>query len=106
MESRLKAEEQPLEILGRSYEIIQLLVCGHDRRVVTGFYAFDRLRSSHISHSTYERPLPIPLQSDSAAGALSDGAEVPGKWHIYPEMISEGSFIANRAIALPAVRCA
>jgi CubicO group peptidase (beta-lactamase class C family) len=60
----------------------------------------------HISHSTYEQPLPIPLQSDSAAGALSDGAEVPGKWHINPEMISEGSFIADRAIALLAVRCA
>jgi CubicO group peptidase (beta-lactamase class C family) len=58
----------------------------------------------HMSHSTYEQLLPIPLQSDSAAGSLSDGAEVPGKSHIYPETIAAGlwttpSDLARFAIA-------
>jgi hypothetical protein len=108
MESLLKAEAAAAGDIraGGGYEIIQQLVVDTTGELFPAFMHSAVLNPPHISHSTYEQPLPIPLQSDSAAGALSDGAEVPGKWHIYPEMISEGSFIADRAIALLAVRCA
>lgn len=39
-----------------------------------------------MTHSTYEQPLPALLHARAATGHLVDGSQVPGKWHVYPEL--------------------
>jgi hypothetical protein len=43
-----------------------------------------------MTHSTYEQPLPPSRIGEAAAGYHSDGAEVEGKRHTYPEMAAAG----------------
>lgn len=40
--------------------------------------------------STYEQPLPAPLQARAATGHRSGGVPIPGDWHTYPEMAAAG----------------
>ncbi|MGO9450860.1 MAG: serine hydrolase [Candidatus Binataceae bacterium] len=90
---------------GGGYEIIQQLVVDTTGESFPAFMRSTVLDPLHMSHSTYEQPLPVSLQSDAAAGALSNGAEVTGKSHIYPEMLAAGlwttpSDLSRFAIAL------
>jgi len=43
-----------------------------------------------MTHSTYEQPLPEARRGEEAAGHRSDGTEVEGRWHTYPEMAAAG----------------
>jgi CubicO group peptidase (beta-lactamase class C family) len=43
-----------------------------------------------MSESTYEQPLPEARWEQAATAYESDGEEVEGKWHIYPEMAAAG----------------
>jgi CubicO group peptidase (beta-lactamase class C family) len=90
---------------GGGYEIIQQLVMDTTGESFTDFMRTTVLKPLAMSHSTYDQPLPLSLQPDAAAGALSNGKEVDGKWHIYPEMMAAGlwttpSDLASFAIAL------
>jgi hypothetical protein len=38
----------------------------------------------------YDQPLPNSLAETAAAGHLPDGAMVPGRWHVYPELAAAG----------------
>lgn len=40
--------------------------------------------------STYRQPLPEALRSQAASAYDNDGHEIPGKWHVYPEMAAAG----------------
>jgi CubicO group peptidase (beta-lactamase class C family) len=75
---------------GGGYEIIQQLVMDTTRQSFPDFMRTTVLEPLAMNHSTYEQPLPLSLQPDAAVGALSDGKEVAGKWHIYPEMMAAG----------------
>jgi CubicO group peptidase (beta-lactamase class C family) len=55
--------------------------------------------------STYEQPLPEDRWGEAATGYRSDGNEVAGKWHTYPEMAAAGLWttptdLAHWAIAV------
>jgi CubicO group peptidase (beta-lactamase class C family) len=43
-----------------------------------------------MSSSTYEQPLPDSLAPVAASGTEPDGTQVPGRWHVYPEMAAAG----------------
>jgi CubicO group peptidase (beta-lactamase class C family) len=43
-----------------------------------------------MTESTYEQPLPPARAAFAATGTHPNGALVPGKWHIYPEMAAAG----------------
>ncbi len=58
-----------------------------------------------MSESTYEQPLPEARWEQAATAYESDGEEVEGKWHIYPEMAAAGLWttptdLARFAIAI------
>lgn len=42
------------------------------------------LKPSGMTLSSFEQPLPEPMQQNVACGHLSEGQLVPGKWHNYP----------------------
>jgi CubicO group peptidase (beta-lactamase class C family) len=90
---------------GGGYEIIQQLVMDTTRQTFPDFMRMTVLEPLAMNHSTYDQPLPLSLQPEAASGALSDGKEVAGKWHIYPEMMAAGlwttpSDLARFAIAV------
>ncbi len=43
-----------------------------------------------MTNSTFEQPLPQALAARAATGTEANGAAVPGRWHIYPEMAAAG----------------
>jgi CubicO group peptidase (beta-lactamase class C family) len=48
------------------------------------------LKPLGMSHSTFEQPLPIEKARATATGYDPHGTEIPGRWHIYPEMAAAG----------------
>jgi CubicO group peptidase (beta-lactamase class C family) len=70
---------------GGGYAIIQQFVMDTTRQSFPDFMRTTVLEPLAMSHSTYDQPHPLSLQPDAAGGALSDGKEVAGKWHIYPK---------------------
>ncbi len=75
---------------GGGYTVLQLLV-----EDATGQPFADYMREAVLAplgmrDSTYEQPLPEPLQARAATGFRADGSEVPGKWHTYPEQAAAG----------------
>ena len=75
---------------GGGYTIAQLAMTD-----VTG-QSFPRLLEALVlkqlgmTSSTYDQPLPATLVPKAAAGYSTDGKEVPGKRHVYPEMAAAG----------------
>ncbi len=58
-----------------------------------------------MSESTYEQPLPEARWEQAATAYRSEGDEVEGKWHVYPEMAAAGLWttptdLARFAIAI------
>lgn len=58
-----------------------------------------------MTNSTYEQPLPQTRALAAATGYYANGREVPGHWHVYPEMAPAGlwttaSDLARFAIAV------
>lgn len=43
-----------------------------------------------MENSTYQQPLPEEYQGNAASGHLTDGKEIEGQWHSYPEMAAAG----------------
>jgi CubicO group peptidase (beta-lactamase class C family) len=90
---------------GGGYEIIQRVVMDRTRLAFPAFMRQAVLNPLGMNDSTYEQPLPASWQANAAAGTASDGSEVAGKWHVYPEMMAAGlwttpSDLARFAIAL------
>lgn len=48
------------------------------------------LEPLHMTHSTFAQPLPAALVQNVATGYDSDGEEIKGKYHIYPEQAPAG----------------
>ena len=52
-----------------------------------------------MDSSTFENPLPISKHDLAATGYRGDGAEVEGKWPIYPEMAAAGLWTTPTELA-------
>jgi CubicO group peptidase (beta-lactamase class C family) len=48
------------------------------------------LKPAGMMRSTYEQPLPRDRWTEAARGYRSDGSEVEGEWHTYPEQAAAG----------------
>ena len=75
---------------GGGYTVMQQLMID-----VTGETFPELMRESvlaplEMNASTYEQPLPPDRVRAAATGYSSDGKEVKGRWHIYPEMAAAG----------------
>ncbi len=90
---------------GGGFEVVQQVL-----EDVTG-ESFPQLMQSIVlaplgmTHSYYAQPLPGPLEASAAVGTFADGLEVPGRWHVYPELMEAGlwttpSDLARFAISL------
>jgi CubicO group peptidase (beta-lactamase class C family) len=64
---------------------------------------FDRIG---MGSSTYEQPLPPARAALAASGTYADGREVPGRWHVYPEMAAGGLWTTPTDLAKFAIEIA
>jgi len=75
---------------GGGYEITEALM----QDVTGGHFAklMQRLvlGPAGMSNSSFEQPPAPTLAAKAASGHFSDGAELPGRWHIYPEHAAAG----------------
>jgi CubicO group peptidase (beta-lactamase class C family) len=88
---------------GGGYTVMQLLCMD-----VTGksFPELTRelvLAPAGMRQSTYENPLPKPLEPSAATAHGRDGGKVKGRWHIYPEMAAAGLWTTPSDLARYAV---
>ena len=75
---------------GGGYTVAQLLigdVTGEQFADVMKRLVLDPLG---MTQSTYEQPLPASLEDSAAVAYRSDGSEVEGRWHTYPEQAAAG----------------
>ncbi len=75
---------------GGGYTVAQLLmadVTGEPFAQVMKRLVLDTLG---MAQSTYEQPLPARLEDSAAVAYGSDGSEVEGRWHTYPEQAAAG----------------
>ena len=75
---------------GGGYTIIQLLITDIDQKQFPETMQAHVLNPLGMKSSTYKNPLPKEYHSLAATGYHSDGSEVEGKWHTYPEMAAAG----------------
>jgi CubicO group peptidase (beta-lactamase class C family) len=59
-----------------------------------------------MEDSTYEQPLPGSRAAAAACGTLASGQTVPGKWHVYPEMVAAGLWTTPTDLAKLAIEIA
>src|SRR5262249_827570 len=90
---------------GGGYEIIQQMMIDQTGLPFPEYMRTKVLEPLDMNHSTFQQPLPVALQGQAAGGTVANGAEVSGKWHVYPEMMAAGlwttpSDLAKFAIAL------
>jgi CubicO group peptidase (beta-lactamase class C family) len=64
---------------------------------------FDRVG---MSSSTFEQPLPPARAGLAASGSHIDSGEVPGRWHVYPEMAAGGLWTTPTDLARFAIEIA
>jgi CubicO group peptidase (beta-lactamase class C family) len=91
------------------YEIAQQVVMDVTGEAFPEFMRTTLLQPLGMTRSTFDQPLPPKLQTDAARGTLADGTEIPGGWHVYPEMMAGGlwttpSDLARFAILLMKVK--
>jgi CubicO group peptidase (beta-lactamase class C family) len=87
------------------YEIAQQVVIDVTGEAFPEFMRTTLLQPLGMTRSTFEQPLPASMQTDAARGTLADGTEIPGGWHLHPEMMAAGlwttpSDLARFAIVL------
>ncbi len=75
---------------GGGYTVMQQLLIDVTGRPFPEFMQATVLKPCGMNESTYEQPLPEKLRSATAAGHRTDGSEVAGRWHVYPEMAAAG----------------
>ena len=75
---------------GGGYTVLQLMIEDLEKRDFSEIMYDKVLTPLGMTSSTYQNPLPKRYHSNAAAGYYSDGAQVDGKWHTYPEMAAAG----------------
>ncbi len=85
-----KQPDESWRYSGGGYTILQLLLCDQTGVPFPVLMHDMVLTPLHMSHSTYEQPLPATLHATAAAGYDRSGRKVDGDWHVYPEMAAAG----------------
>ncbi|EDP69748.1 beta-lactamase [Flavobacteriales bacterium ALC-1] len=75
---------------GGGYTVMQLMVSDLEQNEFSDIMQKRVLNPLGMTSSTYANPLPKSYQNLAASGYKSDGSQVPGKWHTYPEMAAAG----------------
>ena len=75
---------------GGGYTIMQLMITDFEKKPFPEIMQSNVLNPLGMTTSTFENPLPEQYHSIAATGYRANGAEVEGKWPIYPEMAAAG----------------
>lgn len=75
---------------GGGYTIMQLMITDLEKKPFPEIMQANVLDPLGMSASTFENPLPQKYHAMAATGFRANGAEVEGKWPIYPEMAAAG----------------
>lgn len=75
---------------GGGYTVMQQLILDVSKKPFTELLHDTVLIPMGMTHSTYEQPLPVSLQSEAATPYGVDGAPIPGGAHTYPERAAAG----------------
>ncbi|MEM7086911.1 MAG: serine hydrolase [Bacteroidota bacterium] len=75
---------------GGGYTVLQLMIADIEQRDFSEIMNEKVLTPLGMRSSTYKNPLPKKYHGLAAAGYYSNGAQVEGKWHTYPEMAAAG----------------
>ncbi|MEL7005221.1 MAG: serine hydrolase domain-containing protein, partial [Bacteroidota bacterium] len=85
---------------GGGYTIMQLIITDIEQREFPAIMQEYVLNPLGMTASTYANPLPEKYHSIAAAGHYSDGTEVEGNWHVYPEMAAAGLWTTSSQLVL------
>jgi CubicO group peptidase (beta-lactamase class C family) len=91
---------------GGGIVIEQLLITDVTGKPFPQFMRETVLDKIGMTDSTYEQPLPASRASSAATATHPDGASVPGKWHVYPEMAAAGLWTTPTDLAKFAIEVA
>ncbi len=75
---------------GGGYTVLQLMIEDVEQGDFAKIMQEKILNPMGMHSSTFENPLPEKYHSKAASAYYSDGSEVAGKWHTYPEMAAAG----------------
>ena len=75
---------------GGGYTVMQQLVTDMTGKPFPDYMRANVLQPLGMTNSTYQQPLPADWATRTASGYYADRREVPGKWHVYPEMAAAG----------------
>ncbi|WP_394747431.1 serine hydrolase [Spongiimicrobium salis] len=85
---------------GGGYTIMQLLITDMEQKAFPDIMQEHVLNPLGMTASTYANPLPKKYHTLAAAGYYSDGSEVEGNWHVYPEMAAAGLWTTPSQLVL------
>ena len=85
---------------GGGYTIMQLIITDLEQREFPAIMQEHVLAPLGMTSSTYANPLPERYHNLAAAGHYSDGTEVEGNWHVYPEMAAAGLWTTPSQLVL------
>ena len=88
---------------GGGYTVLQQMILDVTGQPFPAFMQQTVLAPLHMSHSTYEQPLPGDKAVTTASGYYADGKPVKGRWHIYPEMAAAGLWTTASDLATFAI---
>lgn len=75
---------------GGGYTVMQQLVIDVTGKPFPQYMSEAVLAPAGMTSSTYQQPLPPDRAAQTASGHYADRSQVPGRWHIYPEMAAAG----------------
>jgi CubicO group peptidase (beta-lactamase class C family) len=90
---RLFMERPPMSLLeysGGGVLLMQQALSDARRRPFADIMRDDVLRPIGMTRSTFEQPLPAPLDRNAARAHSRDGKAMGPKWHVYPEQAAAG----------------
>ncbi len=90
---------------GGGYEIVQQVLQDVTGQPFSALMGTTVLAPAGMQDSFFEQPLGPELAARAATGYNADGVQLPGKWHVYPELAAVGlwttpSDLARFAIAV------
>jgi len=84
---------------GGGYAIVQQLVEDVAGKPFADVARAELFEPLGMTASTFAQPLPDGLAARAAVGHLADGSEVPGRWHVYPELAAAGLWTTPSELA-------
>ena len=75
---------------GGGYEIAEALMQDVAHRPFADLMQDTVLEPLGMTHSSFTQPLPQAREARAVAGHFADGRELPGRWHVFPELAAAG----------------